>query len=108
MELEVKYCKTKELDLEKLLRVIISICSHHKTPCEAKVTLKLDDYPNPVTMVLCECSLLPDMEMEEAEVLSMQCDYAVFAVEEEENIINTADASAFFLEGYLEAQRRLH
>lgn len=54
MELKVKYCKTKELDLEKLLRVIISICHYHKTPCEAKVTLKLDDYPNPVTMVLSE------------------------------------------------------
>lgn len=52
-------------------------------------------------------SLLPDMEMEEAEVLSMQCDYACFAVEADENEINTADASAFFLEGYLEAQRRL-
>lgn len=52
-------------------------------------------------------SLLPDMEMEEAEVLSMQCDYACFAVETDENEINTADASAFFLEGYLEAQRRL-
>jgi hypothetical protein len=52
-------------------------------------------------------ALLPDMEIEEAEVLSMQCDYACFAAETDENEINTADASAFFLEGYLEAQRRL-
>lgn len=56
---------------------------------------------------LVSASLLPDMEMEEAEVLSMQCDYACFAIETNENEINTADASAFFLEGYLEAQRRL-
>jgi len=49
---------------------------------------------------------LPDMDLEEAEKLSMKCDYACFA-NEDENEINTGDASAFFLEGYLEAKKRL-
>ena len=50
---------------------------------------------------------LPDISIEEAEILSLKSDYACFAVESEGNEINTADASSFFLEGYCEAQRRL-
>lgn len=41
--------------------------------------------------------------IEEAEKLSMETDYAFYAVGEE---INEADAGAFFLEGYNEALKR--
>jgi len=38
---------------------------------------------------------------EDAERLAMETDYAVFAVEEDGNEINKADASSFFYEGYV-------
>ena len=48
---------------------------------------------------------LPNITLEEAEELAQRTDYAVFAVEEEGNEINYADAGAFFLEGYEYAQK---
>lgn len=54
MEIVIKYNKTPEIDLEALMRVIINICHHHNTPCNMDVTIKLDDYPNPVRMILSE------------------------------------------------------
>lgn len=48
--------------------------------------------------------LMPDLELHEAKELAMETDYAVFAVEDENNEINTVDAAAFFLEGYNHAK----
>jgi len=47
---------------------------------------------------------LPDIDIDKAEALAISTDYATFAVGED---VNTADAGAFFLEGYLYAQRLL-
>ena len=44
------------------------------------------------------------MNLEQAQELALETDYAVEAVGEE---INTADAAAFFLEGYEYAQRQV-
>ncbi len=44
-----------------------------------------------------EIKKVPEMKLETAERLAMETDYACFAVGED---INTADAGAFFLEGY--------
>ena len=40
--------------------------------------------------------MIPEITLEQAEDLAMTTDYACFAIGE----INTADAGAFFLEGY--------
>ena len=48
---------------------------------------------------------LPDMTLEEAEKLWPETDYAFEAVNQNDNPINTGDASAFFLEGYLYARK---
>jgi hypothetical protein len=40
------------------------------------------------------------MELSEAQILAMKTDYAIDACEPEGNEINSADAGAFFLEGY--------
>ena len=48
---------------------------------------------------------LPEMTLEEAEKLSQETDYACFAVEEDGNEINDADAAMFFLEGYNYAKK---
>lgn len=45
-----------------------------------------------------------DITLEEAEKLSMETDYAFYAVGEE---VNVGDAGAFFLEGYNEALKRV-
>ena len=47
---------------------------------------------------------LPEINLEIAEKLAMETDYACFATEET-NEINTADAGAFFLEGYEYARK---
>lgn len=52
-------------------------------------------------------AMLPDLDIDKAEELAMETDYACFAVEEDGNEINKADAGAFFLEGYLYAQKFL-
>lgn len=44
------------------------------------------------------------MDLEQAQKLALETDYAIEAVGEE---INTADAAAFFLEGYEYAQRQV-
>jgi len=46
---------------------------------------------------------LPFLGLEEAEKLAFETDYACFAVGEE---INTADAAAFYMEGFNETLRR--
>jgi hypothetical protein len=51
---------------------------------------------------------LPDMIYEEAEKLWEETDYAFEATHQEENPIHGPDATAFFLEGYLYARKRLH
>ena len=48
--------------------------------------------------------MIPKITLEDAEKLSMETDYAVFASEDVSKI-NTADAGAFFLEGYNHARR---
>ncbi|PKQ69368.1 hypothetical protein BZG01_00070 [Labilibaculum manganireducens] len=48
-----------------------------------------------------------ELDIEEAKKLAMKTDYACFANEEKGNEINTADAGAFFLEGYNCALRGL-
>lgn len=48
---------------------------------------------------------LPEMSLEEAEKLWQQTEYAFEAVEIPGNEINSADAAAFFLEGYEYARR---
>lgn len=40
------------------------------------------------------------MTIEEAEILCKKTDYAIDAIEYEDNKINWADAAAFFLEGF--------
>lgn len=50
---------------------------------------------------------LPDMTYEEAEKLWEATDYACEATHQDENPINSGDATAFFLEGYLYARKRL-
>jgi hypothetical protein len=45
-------------------------------------------------------AMLPDLDIDKAEELAWKTDYACFAVEEDGNEINKADAGAFFLEGY--------
>lgn len=47
------------------------------------------------------------MTLDEAEKLAMETDYAVFAVETDDNKINIADAGAFFLEGYEYAKKEM-
>ena len=51
---------------------------------------------------------LPVMTYEEAETLWKNTDYAFDAEHQDENPINGADATAFFLEGYLYACKRLN
>ena len=51
---------------------------------------------------------LPDMIYEEAEKLWEETDYACEATHQDENPIHGPDATAFFLEGYLYARKRLH
>ena len=46
----------------------------------------------------------PDIDIDKAEELAWKTDYACFAVEEDGNVINKADAGAFFLEGYYYAK----
>ena len=48
---------------------------------------------------------LPDMTLEEAEKLWPETDYAFEAANQGDNPINTGDATAFFLEGYLYARK---
>ena len=48
---------------------------------------------------------LPDMTLEEAEKLWPNTDYAFEAANQDGNPINTGDATAFFLEGYLYARK---
>ena len=50
---------------------------------------------------------LPDMTYDEAERLWLGTDYACEATHQDENPIHGPDAAAFFLEGYLCAQKRL-
>jgi len=49
--------------------------------------------------------MLPDINIDKAEELAWQTDYACFAVEADGNEINKADAGAFFLEGYNYAKK---
>ena len=51
---------------------------------------------------------LPDMTLEEAEKLWPGTDYAFEAANQDDNPINTGDATAFFLEGYLYARKLIH
>ena len=51
---------------------------------------------------------LPDMTLEEAEKLWPETDYAFEAASQNDNPINTGDATAFFLEGYLYARKLIH
>lgn len=51
---------------------------------------------------------LPDMTFDEAENLWEKTDYAFEATHQDENPINGGDATAFFLEGYLYARKRIH
>jgi len=48
---------------------------------------------------------MKQITIEEAEKLALETDYAVFAVGEE---INTADAGAFFLEGFNYAMKQIN
>jgi hypothetical protein len=50
---------------------------------------------------------MKEINLEQATELVMKTDYACFAVEHEGNEINTADAAAFFLEGYNYLVRKL-
>ena len=50
---------------------------------------------------------LPDMTYDEAESLWPETDYASEATHQDENPINGPDATAFFLEGYLYARKRV-
>ena len=52
-------------------------------------------------------AMLPDLDIDKAEELAWETDYACFAVEEDGNEINKADAGAFFLEGYNYAKGNL-
>lgn len=45
---------------------------------------------------------LPEIDIDKAEALAISTDYYTFAVGED---VNTADAGAFFLEGYMYAKR---
>jgi hypothetical protein len=47
-----------------------------------------------------ELEKVPDIDIDKAEELAWETDYACFAIEEKGNEINKADAGAFFLEGY--------
>jgi len=49
-------------------------------------------------------AMIPEITLEDAEQLAMTTDYACFATGAE---INTADAGAFFLEGYNYARREM-
>ena len=55
-----------------------------------------------------EASGLPDMTLEEAEKLWPETDYAYDAANQVDNPLNTGDATAFFLEGYLYARKLIH
>jgi len=50
--------------------------------------------------------MIPEITFEDAERLSMETDYAVFA-NEDVSKINSADAAAFFLEGYNYARKEM-
>ena len=52
-----------------------------------------------------EANSLPDMTLEESERLWPETDYAFEAANQDDNPINTGDATAFFLEGYLYARK---
>lgn len=83
MELKLNYNETPEIDLQQLMRAIISICYHHKTPCNMDVTVKLDDYPNPVRMVLCEGN----------QVNSENANCAIFDVSQRSELLNALSDS---------------
>jgi hypothetical protein len=51
---------------------------------------------------------IPEISLDDAEILSHETDYADAAIIEEGNEINWADASFFFLEGYNHARKLLN
>ena len=54
---------------------------------------------------ICHTVELPDLTYDEAEKLWPETEYALEATHQDENSINGPDATAFFLEGYLYAQK---
>ena len=65
------------------------------------------DAPVPAPGTTWSVGELPDMTLAEAEKLWPETDYAHEAVDQDDNPLNPDDATAFFLEGYLFARKRI-